>query len=51
VSVLKVMTSTNFDIKSEIKTWLKAALKKETLTDIVVNEVELHKNIMVIWET
>jgi uncharacterized membrane protein len=40
VSVLKVMTSTNFDIKSEIKSWLKAALKKESLTDIVVNEVE-----------
>jgi hypothetical protein len=39
VSVLKVMASTNFDIKSEIKSWLKVALKKENLTDIVVNEV------------
>jgi hypothetical protein len=39
VSVSKAMASPKSDIKSEIKSWLKVALKKENLTDIVVNEV------------
>jgi hypothetical protein len=39
VIVSKAMASPNSDIKSEIKSWLKVALKKENLRDIAVNEI------------